>query len=307
MAMKFRKKTLLAKIESVYGTDPTPTGAANAIQTKDLEIMPLEGESLTLGLDKDSLGADNGAMVGKHVKLTFKVPVAGAGAAGTAPAYGPLLVACGHEETIDPGVDVTYVPIDDAASICLKFKHDKVYHTILGARGKVKMTTAERQFAWYEFEFIGLYSAPVHHDTSLSPVLTAFQAPVPFRAANVEFDLLGETVCMRSLTFDCGQTNQFFECSSGESIELDNREAAFDTKFVEPLISDHSFFDDVSDEVIGELSYVHGTVAGNIVEFVAPNSQITKIARENQQGNMVLATSGPMARVDGVEYSIVVR
>ena len=34
MAKYFRKKILLAKTESVYGTDPTPSGAANAILTR---------------------------------------------------------------------------------------------------------------------------------------------------------------------------------------------------------------------------------------------------------------------------------
>ena len=305
--MKFRKKTLLFKLEASYGVDPTPTGAANAIQTKDLEINPLEGEPLELDLDQESLGASLAALVGKHVKVMFKVPVAGSGVAGTAPGYGPVLVACGHEETVVADTSVTYTPFDDAASGCLKFKHDKVLHTITGARGKVRITTAERKYAFYEFEFIGLYNAPVHHTTSLNPVLTAFVPPIPFRAANVECDFMGETVCMRSLTFDCGQTNAYFECSAGESIDLDERDGKFDIKVVEPEINVHSYYDDVSEEVVDELSYVHGTVEGNIVELVAPNTQITKIGRENDQGKMCLVMGGPIARVGADEYSIVVR
>lgn len=305
--MKFRKKTLLGKLEVTYGLDPTPTGALNAMLTKDLEIMPLEGESLKRGLDKESLGADLGTLVGKHVKLTFKIEVAGSGAAGTAPAWGAALVACGHSATISAGVSVTYAPIDDAASITFYMKHDKVLHQIHGARGKVKLVTGERKYAYLEFEFIGLFETPTESLVSLSPVTTAFTKPVPFRAANVESEIFGNLICLREMTMDFGQSNQFFECSESETIELEEREGSFDVKFVEPLISVHNYYDDASNDVAGELNYVHGTVAGNIVEFVAPNAQITKIARENQQGNMVLACTGPIARVGSAEYSIIAR
>lgn len=307
MAMKFRKKTLLAKIESNYGTDPTPTGALNAILTKDLEIMPLEGETLQRALDKESLGADTGTIVGKHVKITFKVEVAGSGTAGDAPAWGPLMIACGHSETVSAGVSVTYAPIDDAASATFYFKHDKVLHEINGARGKVRLVTGERKYAYLEFEFIGLYVPPVASGSSLSPVTTAFQQPVPFRAANVECYLFTQLVCLRELTMDFGQSNNFFECSEAETIELENREASFDIQFVEPEIGTHDFYADVSADEVGELSYVHGTTAGNIVEFVAPNAQITKIGRTNQQGNMVMTASGPIARVGANEYSVIAR
>ena len=42
----WRKKAILAKIETVYATDPTPTGAANAMVISDVEITPLDGEEV---------------------------------------------------------------------------------------------------------------------------------------------------------------------------------------------------------------------------------------------------------------------
>jgi hypothetical protein len=41
MPLLTRKRLIVAKIESTYGTDPTPTGA-NAILVRNLEITPLE-------------------------------------------------------------------------------------------------------------------------------------------------------------------------------------------------------------------------------------------------------------------------
>lgn len=305
--MKFRKKTLLAKIETVYGTDAAPVGATNAIQTSELTINPMEAETLQLSLDKENLGADPGTLVGKHVKVTFKVPLAGSGTAGDPPAYGPLLVACGYAQVVDAGTDVRYTPVDDAASITFKFKHDKVLHTITGARGSLRITAVQRQYAWLEFEFIGLYNPPANHTTSLTPVVTAFQKPVPFRASTVEFELFGQALCLRSFTFNGGQSNAFFECSSGENIQLEDRQGSFEAKFSEPEISSYNIWDAIDADTLGLLEYTHGTAAGNIVEVLAHKAQITSVGREDDQGNMVLNVSGPMARVGTDETTIIVR
>ena len=47
MAKLARVRSALAKIESTYGTDPTPTGSADAIQLRNLEIQPAESEVLS--------------------------------------------------------------------------------------------------------------------------------------------------------------------------------------------------------------------------------------------------------------------
>lgn len=100
MALYFRKKTLLAKIESTYGTDPTPTGAANAILTKNLQIQLMQGNTVNRDVDRPTLGNDLTYHVAPYTKLSFDVELAGSGTAGTAPAYAPLLKACGFAETV---------------------------------------------------------------------------------------------------------------------------------------------------------------------------------------------------------------
>ena len=306
--MKFRKKTLLLAVQAAIGTPVVPTGATNAILTKNLEIEPLEGERLERELDKEDLGADPATMVGKHVRVRFQVEVAGAGTRGDAPAWGPAMIAAGHEQTIDtttPGSEfVTYTPVDDALPATIYMKHDKVLHHITDARGSVTLVTGVRQYAYWQFDFIGLYNTPLDSQVSLSPDVSAFVTPVPFRAANVECTLHAETICLRELSCNLGQTNTFFECSEQETIDLEDRKASFEIKFLEPEIPTKNWFDAIDGDDIGELEYIHGTVAGNIVEFNAPNAQLTTPKRENAQGNMVLSCSGPLARVDGTEYTI---
>lgn len=99
--MLFRKKMILAKLESSYATDPTPTASANAILTKDLQINTFQGSTVDLNYDKIYLGGDKQIYTGPHTTISFNVDLAGAGAAGTAPAYGTLLRACGMEEVVN--------------------------------------------------------------------------------------------------------------------------------------------------------------------------------------------------------------
>ncbi|QNL13390.1 tail tube protein [Microcystis phage vB_MaeS-yong1] len=309
--MKFRKKVLLLALQSAVGTPATPTGALNAVLTKNLTIMPMEGEALSRELDKEDFGADLATIVGRHVKVTFQVEVAGSGTPGEPPAWGPAFVACGHLQFIDsPGdlIEVRYTPIDTALPATLIVKHDTSLHTITDARGSVRLVTGKRRYAMFEFEFIGIYQTPVHSTTPLNPVTTAYVKPVPFRAATTEFTLFGETLCLNELTLNGGQQNGFYECSEQETIQLENRQATFEAKVVEPALNVFNIYEEIEADTAGELSYTHGTVAGNIVQWVAHHAQITNPPqREDDQGNMVLSLSGTQARVGTQEYTVTVR
>lgn len=100
MALLNRKRTLLAKIETVYGTDSAPTGAANAILCRNLDITPLEGQTVSRDLVRPFYGNSEQLPTSMYVKASFEVEMAGSGTAGVAPAWGPLLRACGFAETI---------------------------------------------------------------------------------------------------------------------------------------------------------------------------------------------------------------
>lgn len=100
MSLLTRNRTLLAKIESVYGTDPTPTGSANAMLVKNLEVQPLSAELVSRDLIVPYLGNSDTLIAARFATINFEVEMAGSGAAGTAPAYGPLLRACGFAQSL---------------------------------------------------------------------------------------------------------------------------------------------------------------------------------------------------------------
>lgn len=95
MTLKWRAQAVLVKIETTEGVDAGPTGAANAILALNGELTPFAADTVSRDVLQPYLGASEDIPVGVHVVDAFDVEIAGSGAAGTAPAYDPLLRACG--------------------------------------------------------------------------------------------------------------------------------------------------------------------------------------------------------------------
>lgn len=309
MKLIFRRKALLAKKEVTYGVDPGPTGALNAIQTRNLTIEPLNGDQLEFDVDNENLGAVASTMVGRHVRVAFAVAAAGSGTAGTAPAYGPLLEAAGHVAVVTAGTDVTYVPEDtDTNSVTLWVKVDRTLHKVTGARGSLRLVTSKRNYPWLEFEFMGLFSAPIDQAANLDAVYSAFQKPLPFRAATVEFELGTYLAGLHELNISFGQQVEFYEHSESEQIVQIDRRGSWQGTVEEPDVGTHDFYADIAGDTLMALNYVHGLTPGNIFEVVVPATQLLSPRRGDQQGIAALQLNGPLIRQGATpEYSIIVR
>ena len=95
-----RNSVLLAKIETTEGTDASPTGTSNAVLVSDLSIEPLAGSEIDLSYVRPYMGISPSIRVEDYVTASFTVDFAGTATAGTAPAWGPILRACGFSETL---------------------------------------------------------------------------------------------------------------------------------------------------------------------------------------------------------------
>lgn len=282
MALKFRKKIMLAKIEAVYGTDAVPTGAANAILTKNLTIRPMEGDTVNRDVDRPTLGNDLAIHVGTHVACEFEVEFAGAGAVDTAPAYGPLLRMCARAETVTALVDVQYDLVsgnEEAGTMYLHF--DGQLHAMLGARGSVSLGLDPRGIPIYKFSFIGLWVDPA---TVADPVpdFTAFQTPLAVTNDNTPtFTLHGQSFNLLGLNIDQANQVVYRNVVGEESVQIVDREPAGNVTIEAPVLSTFNPFTTAKANTLGALQLVHGTVAGNIVQIDAPQVQL----RNPQYGN----------------------
>lgn len=101
MPLNQRKRGILAKIESSYGVDPVPTGGANAILIRNLTVTPQDADLADRNLVRPYFGRSPQLPAAIRAMAEFEVEIAGAGTAGVAPGYGPLLRACGFMETVN--------------------------------------------------------------------------------------------------------------------------------------------------------------------------------------------------------------
>lgn len=205
--MFWRLQALLAKIETTYGTDSAPTGAANAILASNVKISPMEGNDVKREFERPALGGRPSIAAGLFSKITFQVEVKGAGTAGTAPAIAVLLRACAMAETIVVATSVTYNPVSaNHESATIYFNSDGVNYVLRGARGTFKYMLNAQGIPMLEFELTGLFSQPAavampvpNYGTQLT------QMPQVATTANTPtFTLGGVSLPLRTFTFSAG-------------------------------------------------------------------------------------------------------
>jgi hypothetical protein len=271
--MKFREKLLIAKLETTYGIDSAPTGI-NAMLIKDVELTPIEAETIDRELVKPFLGASETITSGARVSISFKVEHQGSGIVGTAPAYSELLRACGLAEIITAGVSVEYLPAsDNFESASLYFNMGDNLHKLIGARGNVK-ASLEKGIPYLEFNFIGLWSDP-SKVVRPTPDWSAFQKPFPTgKGVTSNFTLLGFAAKPYKVSVDVGQEVKYIETLTTETIELSDRKSSGSVSVEAPNLDVHNFFLDAKNDVTGGLSIQHGQVAGFICKIDCPKVQI---------------------------------
>lgn len=279
MALLNKRRVLLAKIETTEQTDPTPTGAANAILCKNLEVTPLEAEIVDRDVIRAYLGSSDQLIAAYMVKLSFEVELQGAGTAGTAPAYGPLLRACGMSETTSAGVSVTYRPISGGfESATLYYQPaDNVaasspLHKAVGCRGNVEFTLNAKQVPVAKFSFTGIYVA-VADATNLTATYTSFRTPAVVNKQNTPtFTFLGHTAKMSEFNLNMNNQVVYRNLVNEERVIITDRKAGGSVTFDAPTIASKNFFTEALGSTLGSLSLIHGATAGSIIEIAATST-----------------------------------
>jgi hypothetical protein len=285
MALLTRKRVILAKIETTYGTDPTPTGAANAILVRNLNVTPQSTQMVGRDLIRPYLGNFEQLMASTHVELDFEVEAAGAGTAGTVPAYGPLLRACGLSETTTASVKVDYKPVSSTfESVTIYFNVDGVLHKITGARGDVELTVNAGQIPVFKFKFVGIYNAPT--DTALPAVTyTAFQTPLVANSTNTpSFSLFSVSPVLSDFSLQLGNQIDYRTLIGNQYVQLTDRKAAGQVTFEANTIATKDWFSTALASTLGAFSLTHGTVAGNKVVVTSSTVDLVQPSYTDNNG-----------------------
>ncbi|WP_172298355.1 phage tail tube protein [Pseudoruegeria sp. HB172150] len=286
--LKWRSKVLLAKIESEYGTDSTPTGAANAILATQVELSPMLGNDIDRDLETPFLGPSAMIPSELHRQLKFRVELQTAGTAGVAPAWGPLLRACACAETIVADTSVTYNPISDGhESVVIYIWVSATRYRMLGTRGNAIMMIDAQGIPYIEFTFTGLYS-PATEVAQATPDLTAFQKPSVATNSNTpSFTIDATEHVLRSFQLDlANQVENRFLIGDESIIITDKKDMIRATIQAVPVTTlDPYSLAEAQTEVAVEI--VHGTVAGKIATLNAPTCQVMRQEGLENRQNLV--------------------
>lgn len=285
--MFFRKKVLLAKTESTYGTDSTPA-ATDAVLTKNLSIQPYAGPVVSRDLDKSTLGAESQINTAPMVTVSFDVEFAGSGAAGTAPAWGYVLEACGFSETINAGTSVVFAPLSASfPSLTMKFYLDGQEHAIVGARGTAQLSLTRGQLPMISFTFTGLYTQPTAVALPTEDV-SDYIAPVAVTQSNTPTFTIGATsLVAESLSINLNNNVVHRNIIGSDQVSITDRNVTGSLVIEAPAIGTKNWFADVESDngvTTAALSLVHGTTAGNILTIGAPVVQLTSIVPQDSDG-----------------------
>lgn len=203
----YKNKALLLKTEVTVGTDSVPTGAANWIEARNVQITPMEAETAERNIDQPYLGNGGKLQVAQYVKLSFEAALTGGGAAGTAPKIAPALLACGFAETITASTSAAYNLVSTGHGACSIYMNmDGTLHKMIGARGTVSVVLNARAIPLLRFEFDAIFVDPTA--VALPAVTTTgWQVEEPVNATN-SGKLTVNSVDLAYSAFDLSLNNQ---------------------------------------------------------------------------------------------------
>jgi hypothetical protein len=239
----------------------------------------------TKGKNSDALLAN------PRVRVSCEVELAGSGTAGTAPRFGPLLQACGTAATTVASTSVTYAPVSSAFSSCtITYNVDGVQHLLTGCRGTVTMNCQLGQIPTLQFEMTGIYNAPT--DTAQPAVTYAAQAsPLIFRDGNTSaFQFFSYAGCLSSVSFNLANEIVYRELiGCTKEVLITDRKPAGEVMIEAPTIATKDYFSLALAGTTGNLTFQHGTTAGNRVTFTASQVDATQPAYTEQDGIQMLS------------------
>jgi hypothetical protein len=284
--MKALKRALLAKIESVYGTDPTLAAATDAVLCAALDPRPLDQEFVDRPLVRPYFGGFEQLPTRSYAGLQCDVEMAGFGTAGPAtptPGLAALLRSAALSQTVSAGVDVQYRPISSGEeSAALEFYQDGMRHKLLGGRSNLEILMELNEIPLFRFSVLSKYAVPT--DTAMvAPTITAYQKPVAVNEVNTSaFTLHGYAAKLKRLSLNLG--NQLEKRNlvgqAAPTVEFTGREVTGTLEIEAPLIAQKDFWSAITGGTLAAFSVTHGPATkqvkldGSNVQLIDPQYSI---------------------------------
>jgi hypothetical protein len=287
-----RKRTILLKTESTYGTDATPIGT-DALTVRSMDVSPIDADVVSRDLIRPYLGNSTQLLANIKVQCNFEVEYASSGVAGTAPRWGPAMLACGTAATTVASTSVTYAPVSSAfPSATIYYFADGIKHAVTGWRGTFEIKGELGQVPVISFTGTGVYSTPT--DLSVGAVTYGNQAdPLIFTSGNTTaFSLFSYSGCLSSFSFAMNNEIQYRELiGCAKEVLITDRKPSGQVMIESVPIATKDFFTIATGTTTGSLTLTHGATAGNRAVFTSPQTDIMNPTYGDMNGVIMLNLS----------------
>ena len=297
-----RNTAVLAKIETTYGTDPVPTGGANALLVSNLSINPIDSQNVDRDIIRAYLGGSEQLLGTRYQSMSFDCELVGSGTVAVAPAWGALLRACGMGEVITAATRVDYTPISTAfESVTIYWYDDGVLHKATGCRGNVKPMWKIGERPMLSFSFIGIYNSPTAASNP-SVTLTGWKTPqivVDANSADLVFGGTHNATAAPAITggtaypsqgieMDLGHAVNFTPLLGGETVDITQRSAVGKVMLDLTAAQEVSLIGAVELGTLTTIGLIHGTVANLKSMLWLPGAQLINPSKGELNGKRMV-------------------
>ncbi|MCC6071461.1 phage tail tube protein [Massilia sp. GCM10020059] len=297
---RYIKNTIItSKPETTAGVDAAPTGAANAVLVSEMSITPLDAQNIGRNLIRGYFGGSEQLVGPASVKVGFSVELAGSGTAGTAPAWGALLLGCAAGEgVLATPARVEYSPVSAALKTLTQYYYDDgVLHKLLGVMGNCTLSARVGDRPLLKFEFVGLDGGVSEATTSAT--YTPWKKPVAMTKANVIDITLGGTYAAGAITggtvysstgleLNFGNVVNFTPMLSSETVDITDRESTGSIELELTATQEVALMSIVKANTTQSLAFTIGTAAGNKIIIFAPAAQLLSPKKAELNGKRLI-------------------
>lgn len=284
-----RKMTLLAKAETTFQTDATPTAALNAIRAYDVSLVPLEGDEVKNPFIKPHFGADTTVQVTAYKSMTFFVPLSGVATAGASPGVTDLLRMCATSVTTAAGVKTTFAPISSGLESGTIYANiDGIKHVSLGVRGNAEITVDAKGLPAWKFDLKGSFVPLVDEALPTGVVYTRFLTQLPVNKTNTTLTLDGISVAASSFSLNMGLQVNKEDLINVDEVDISGRESTASVTFRSEALSVRDWVGLHRTRTQVAMVLTHGQAATNKVRIAAPRAEIGKPSYGDSNGMQMI-------------------
>lgn len=299
-----RRMTFGGKVETTEGTAIAVAAADCNALAYDVQYTPNISmfSRKPVAQDLSPYSAIPGARSGR---LTCKMELKGSGAAGTAPAIGKFLRACGFGETVNVGTSVVYQralnqPTLSLAAYDIPPTGNNLKKLLRGVRGTFKLSPKVGEPGMVEFDFLGVEDG-ITDAAGITPTGLETTKPPAFLSTSFTMQAFAHKISQFSidagndltLREDITKAEGYFSCL------IVDTEATFSMDPEKELVATHDYHGIWKAATEASMSVAFGATAGNICTITAPKSQYTDIKPGNRNGLEIFNVTGKFNRNAG--------